>query len=175
MAQIDRYSPEQRERWAAFIRSLNPHSDPRAARLMDDFHTVGHQIYQLNEAALASADLSYAEFRVLMNLMFCEWAGECDGLNPSVISAHQGTSRNTISALIRNLEEKKLVARQLDENDRRRFRIHLTDAGRSKVLAHSAQIGRLIDQLFGALSDAEVETLSGQLRALDRRAQAIKE
>lgn len=175
MAQIDRFSPEQRERWAAFIRSLNPHSDPRAARLMDDFHTVGHQIYQLNEGLLTSTGLSYAEFRVLMSLMFCEWAGECDGLNPSVISAHQGTSRNTISALIRNLESKALVRRQLDEDDRRRFRIHLTDAGRERVRSHSAQLGQLIHQLFGALSDAEVETLSGLLRALDRRAQAIRD
>ena len=175
MAQIDRFSPEQRERGAAFIRWLNPQSDPRAARLMDDFQAVAHQIYQLSEASLASAYLAYAEVRVLMNLMFSEWAGECDGLNPSVISAHQGTSRNTISALIRNLESKRLVTRLLDEDDRRRFRIHLTDAGREKVRAHSAQFGQLIHQLFGALSDAEVETLSGLLRALDQRAQATKE
>lgn len=175
MAQIDRFSPEQRERWAAFIRSLTPQSDPRAARLMDDFHTVAHQIYQLNEAHLTSTGLSYAEFRILMNLMFCEWSGGCNGLNPSVISAHQGTSRNTISTLIRNLEAEGLVERHLDDADRRRFNIHLTDTGREKVRAHSVQFGQLINQLFGALSDTEVETLSGLLRALDRRAQALKE
>jgi len=175
MGQFDRYNPEQRERWSAFVRALNPAGDPRAARLMDDFQAVGHLIFQLSETTLQSAGLSYAEFRVLMVLMFCEWSGECDGLNPSALSAHQGRSRNTISALIRNLENEGLVERHLEEDDRRRFRIHLTDAGRAKVRQHSAQISRLIDQLFGSLSPDEFETLSSLLRTLDQRAQALKE
>lgn len=175
MKPTERHSEEHRNRWAAFVKSMHPNNNPRAARLMDDFRMVAHQVYQLSETSLESMGLSYAQYRILMSLMYCEWAGECDGLNPSEISTRQGTTRNTVSALIRSLEDEGLVERQLDESDRRRFNIHLTEAGRRKVLNHASQHFQMIDELFAILSDIEIETLGNLLRALSGRAQTLKE
>ncbi len=175
MSMTDRLSKEHREQWISFIQAMHSASDPHAVRLMDDFRMVAHQIYQLSESNLESTGLSYAQYRVLMSLLFCEWKGECGGLNPSEISTHQGTSRNTISSLIRNLEDEGMIERQLDNEDRRRFNIHLTEAGRRKVLDHAGQHIQMIDKLFSVLSPEEIETLSVLLRTLNRRAQTLKE
>ena len=175
MKPTDRFSIEQRAQWSAFVQALHPEIDPQASRLMDDFRLVAHQIYQLSETYLDSSGLSYAQYRVLMNLRFCEWSGACGGLNPSEISANQGTSRNTISALIRSLEEDGWIERSLDHQDRRRFNIHLSEAGRRKVTDLANQHTKLIADLFSALTDEEIESLSLLLQKLSRRVSALKE
>jgi DNA-binding MarR family transcriptional regulator len=171
----DRFSNTIRERWIAFIQKSHPDIDPRAARLLDDFRVVAHQVHQLSETNLDSSGLSYAQYRVLMNLRFCEWEGKCDGLNPSEISATQGTSRNTISSLIRSLEENGYIERQLDHEDRRRFNIHLSDAGREKAREHEHNHFKLIADLFSVLTPEEIDTLSTLLQKLGNRINSLKE
>lgn len=172
---MDRFSEAQRRQWSAFMRASHPEINAQAAQLMDDFRLVSHQIYRLSDMNLEESGLSYAQYRVLMSLRFNEWTGQCDGLNPSEISAKQGTSRNTISSLIRSLEENGLIARQLDMNDRRRFNIHLSEAGREKMIEQSNDHIELINQLFAVLSTEEMEVLSTLLQKLSQRAATLKE
>lgn len=169
------FSTENRQQLLAFAEFLYSGGDPHAIRLMDEMRMVSHRIYQLSEASLGAAELSYAQYRVLMNLYFEEWRGNQDGLNPSEISEQQGTSRNTISALIRGLEEQSLIERQLDQADRRRFNIHLTEAGRRRVRDHTNQHMQLVGDIFAALSPDEMETLSGLLRKLNRCVDRLKD
>jgi DNA-binding MarR family transcriptional regulator len=175
MAPEKHFDEEQRTQWMAFAQSILAASDPRAMRLMDEFRMVSHQLYQLNETSLAAAGLSYAQFRLLMSLYFCEWRGDCEGLNPSEISDRQGTSRNTISGLIKSLEDEGLVVRHLDRDDRRRFNIQLTEAGRQIIRDHSRFHSQIIERLFQELEPGEIETLSALLQKLNRRAKALKE
>ncbi|MCA9865226.1 MAG: MarR family transcriptional regulator [Anaerolineales bacterium] len=172
---MDRFSEAQRRQWSAFMRASHPEINAQAAQLMDDFRLVSHQIYRLSDMNLEESGLSYAQYRVLMSLRFNEWTGQCDGLNPSEISAKQGTSRNTISSLIRSLEENGLIERQLDMNDRRRFNIHLSEAGREKMIEQSNDHIELINQLFAVLSTEEMEVLSTLLQKLSQRAATLKE
>lgn len=171
----DRFSEAQRRQWSAFMEASHPEINTQAAHLLDDFRLVSHQLYRLSETNLEESGLSYAQYGVLMNLRFCEWSGKCDGLNPSEISAKQGTSRNTISSLIRSLEENGLIERQLDMDDRRRFNIHLTDAGREKTIHQSSDHVELINQLFAVLTTEEMEIFSTLLEKLSQRARILKE
>ncbi len=175
MSAHSRFTKEMRERWLSFMQTSHPEIDPQAARLFDDFRVIAHQIHQLSENSLDASGLSYAQYRVLMILRFCEWDGKCDGLNPSEISATQGTSRNTISSLIRSLEEGGYIERQLDSDDRRRFNIHLSDAGRNLAYEHEHQHFQLIADLFSALSPQEIETLSALLHKLSDQISTLKE
>ena len=52
---------------------------------MDQFRHVSHQMYRLGEASLNEAGFSYAQYRVLMSLLFDEWLGNSQGLNLSLI------------------------------------------------------------------------------------------
>ncbi len=158
----------------AFTRSLFTTSDPRAARLMDQFWRVSHRMFRLGEASLNESGLSYAQYRLLLLLLFEEWLGNNDGMNPSTISDQQGKGRNTISALIRGLEDDGLVERRLDERDRRRFSIALTEAGRQRVRQHANLHMRFVGDLFAAFTPEEMETLSALLTKLNSCAESYK-
>ncbi len=159
----------------AFAESLYAKGDPRVHRLMDELRKVAHQLYRLSEISLDESSLSYAQYRVLMNLLFNEWRGNTQGVNPSAISESQGTSRNTISALIRGLEEEGLIERQLDQDDRRRFYIRLTDAGRQKVRDHARQHMQFVDNLFAVFNSEELDTLGRLLSRLNQCAQLVRD
>lgn len=167
--------PQRAEQLKAFAESLYAEGSPRATRLMDQFRHVSHQMYRLGEASLNEAGFSYAQYRVLMSLLFDEWLGNSQGLNPSEISAQQGTGRNTVSALIRTLEDDGLIERRLDENDRRRFNIALTEAGRQRVRQHANSYMQFVDHIFAAFSAEEMETFGALLQKLNHCAQSFKE
>jgi DNA-binding MarR family transcriptional regulator len=99
-----------------------------------------------------------------MYLLFAEQMGERGELNPSEISNRHGVSRNTMSSLIRNLEDAGLVERELDPDDRRRFNISLTENGRSLVTDYARHHLANVGSCFSVLSPEEQETLSQLLR-----------
>ena len=163
---------DKRVRWRAFIESLNSDIDPRTVRLMEEMRIVSHALYQISERSLADLGLSFAQYRILLSLLFVEHEGEGQGLHPSQISERQGTSRNTISSLIRSLEERDLVERLLNKNDRRKFNIRLTEEGRTLAREHASEHFRLIGDCFADLTADEQQTLSRLLSKISLSAGA---
>ena len=151
---------QRREKWMALVRNLNPDIDPRAVRLMENIFSVSRMLHHRGESGLNEAGTSLAQYRALMHLFFAENMSERGELNPSEISDRQGVSRNTISSLIRSLEEDGLIMRRLDEQDRRKFNISLTDEGRALVTQYAREHFARINHFFAALSPDEQETLS---------------
>lgn len=167
---------EQRKKWMAFFQALAPEVNPQAIHLMDEMRMVSHALYQIGELSVAATGLSYAKMRLLMGLLFAEEIGDRpDGLNPSEISDRQGTSRNTISALIRDLEEEGLVERSLDPEDRRRFNIRLTESGRELVHAHVSNHLRTVAGCFETLDEEEQAMLVSLLSKLGVAVNETKE
>lgn len=166
---------QKRQKWLAFMQSLNPDVDPQALRLMDELGFVARTIYHIGEQSVEQAGLSLAQYRVLMHLSFAENLGDRGELNPSEISERQGVSRNTMSSLIRNLEEEGLVERSLDPNDRRRFNIRLTDGGRGLVNQHVRQHLAVVGRCFSALSPAEQRTFFELLDKVGSHATAVRD
>lgn len=148
------------KKWRDFIATLNPEIDPKAVRLIEAVRMGAHMLYQLGEASLAQSGLSYAQYRILMSLLLAERIENKQQLNPSEISDKQGTSRNTISSLIRSLEEDGLIARHLDTKDRRKFNICLTEAGRKKVSQHASRHMAIVASCFTAFSEQEQDQLN---------------
>lgn len=151
---------QEQEQWLTFVTSLNPEIDPHAMRLMDEMRRTAHAIFRMGENSISSAGLSYAKYRLLMRLHYGETVEGREGLSPSEISAHQGTSRNTISSLIRNLEEDGYIERHLNKKDRRKFNICLTMAGRALFREHASRHLEAINGCFGSLNAEEQATLS---------------
>jgi MarR family 2-MHQ and catechol resistance regulon transcriptional repressor len=77
---------------------------------------------------------------------------------------HQGTlgdkllqSKGNISTIISNLEERDLVERRRDPDDRRYVTVHLTDEGESLIAdVFPDHVQRIADTL-GVLDDEEIE------------------
>jgi MarR family transcriptional regulator, negative regulator of the multidrug operon emrRAB len=165
---IPPFDTQKRANWLAFLESLSPDTDAQTIRLMAQMRMVAHALYQISEASLAAAGLSYAQYRLLLSLLYVEQDEVNCSLNPSEISERLGTSRNTISSLIRNLEEEGLIARHLDQRDRRKFLICLTEAGRARVREHAGRHFKTVSRCFYELSHAEQESLSALLEKLGR-------
>lgn len=160
--------PQKREQWLSFFGRLSPETDPATIRLVGLLHRAAHALYQLSETSLSQSNLSYAQYRILLNLLFGEqFEGICE-LNPSEISERQGISRNTVSALISNLEKEGLIERQLDQEDKRRFKIRLTDSGRDIIYTHASNHFKTIQRAFQSLSAAEQAAMSQMLETLSQ-------
>lgn len=156
----------KREQFMQFIRLLSPNSDPRVFELMGLMRSVAHALYQLGEESLDETGLSVAQYRILTHLLFSEQMEDRPSLNPSELSERHGTSRNTVSALIRSLEDGQLIVRALDVQDRRKFNICLTPAGRELVQDNARRHFNAIDAAFNALSADEITTFIKLLQKL---------
>lgn len=112
-----------------------------------------------HERHMADCDLSGPRLGLLMRLELEERRGNQNGVRPTELSLNQRVSRNTISALLSGLEERGLVERRLDPEDRRAFRIRLTDRGRQIVSEHAPRLIDNHNRLAAALTTAEKNQL----------------
>ncbi|TRW99223.1 MarR family transcriptional regulator [Paracoccus sp. M683] len=118
----------------------------------------GHLIRRLNQRSTAifqdrmkeaGHDLTSVQFAALDML----------NLHPGTDQAGLATmiayDRATIGGVVQRLEQKGLVARQIDENDRRARRLTLTPAGHKLLMQLSPMVAALQAEILGNLSDAE--------------------
>ncbi len=166
MTEKDHHEHEQK--WVAFLQSLDANITPQAVRLMGDMRRISHSMHQIGAASITKSGLSEAQYLVLMSLYVGEEIDGRNELNPSEISKWRGTSRNTISSLIRGLEEDGLVERHLDKQDRRKFNISLTADGRSLISKHAHLQFRTLGTSFNKLTQKEQDTLSSLLNKLNQ-------
>jgi len=113
------------------------------------FNTVDEAISTIFQAH----DLTSGQFGVLETLYH---------LGP----LHQGAlgdkllqSKGNISTIITNLEERDLVERRRDPEDRRYVQVHLTDTGRTLIADIFPDHVRQIVDTFGVLTDEEIDEL----------------
>lgn len=117
---------------------------------------------------LGGTELSAARWRLLFLLLAEERRGNSGGVTPTHLSRGRKVSKNTISALLRGLEEQGLIQRTLDAADRRAFRIRLTDAGRALIEAAAPQHIEHLNGLLADLTPAEQAQLADLLTKLHR-------
>lgn len=163
MAEID---IEKQQRWIQFVQSISPEITPQAIRLMGDWRRVSHAMHQVGEASLSNSGMTEAQYLVLMSLYIHEQIEGRAMLNPSEISKWRGTSRNSISSLIRDLESSGLIVRHLDNEDRRKFNISLTADGRAQVSQYAHKQFRTVGGCFNKLTAEEQQALADMLAKL---------
>lgn len=123
-----------------------------------------------DEAAIVqhprAGGISGPRWMLLGRLLAEEARGNREGLSPTHLSRWQKVSKNTVSALLRGLEEQGLIERAVDPADRRGFRIRLTDAGRELVRStapqHLAYLNSLVEDLTSE-ERAQLLALLGKL------------
>ncbi len=113
------------------------------------------------ERSMPECELSAPRFGLLMRLESEERRGNTQGITPTALSYNQDVSRNTISALLNGLEEQGLIERKLDPQDRRGFRIRITDKGRKTVMEYTPRLVDFHNRLAGSL------TLEEQTQLID--------
>jgi len=97
-------------------------------------------------------------------VLLCLWREE--GLTQSELADRTVKDRTTITRILDLLEKKGLAARRKDANDRRTFRIHLTEAGRRAREVLFPLVRGYAEKIYADLLDAEfaaLETIMGKI------------
>ena len=115
-------------------------------------------------------ELSGPRWRLMSRLYIEEQLGNDQGVTPTVLSLSQRVSKNTISSLLRSLEDQLLIQRNLDPVDRRVFRIQLTETGRSLIQKSAPDRVAALNTMFSGLNKDEKENL---LALLDKLHQSL--
>jgi DNA-binding MarR family transcriptional regulator len=110
--------------------------------------------------------ISGPRWRILLHLFLSEKIGKLNGLTPTELSLFQRVSKNTVSALLRGLEEHGYIVRELDVKDLRIFHIHLSETGRQLILETASERIQGFNQMISCLSEEEVSHLTLLLKKL---------
>jgi DNA-binding MarR family transcriptional regulator len=160
-------SPEQRQVFWDFIHQVSPEADPMTIMLFGQVMKARNLLAQTAERDLGAGELTWAEMRLLMNLLRQERCSGEQGLLPSELSELLGISPNTVSALINNLEAAGYITRELHPRDHRKFVIRLTPSSRAVLKTKLHAHLQCVSHCFDALNSQERETLSNLLSRLN--------
>ncbi len=126
--------------------------------IANQYETLGDQLHDDQ-----AEHLSGPRWGILLRLAGEEERGNT-ATTPTYLSECQNVSKNTISSLLRGLEDQGLIAREIDPRDLRAFHIRLTPAGRRLIHASAPHRIRWHNQVVSQLTPDEraqlVELLS---------------
>ena len=117
----------------SLVQSLAGDAEMTGLELIRWLHMVTNAYAGAADEQLRDSGLSGPRWVLLFRLLAEERCGYGAGLSPTHLSQRQNVSKNTISVLLRGLEEQGLIERTLVPDDRRAFQIRLTAAGRTLV------------------------------------------
>lgn len=107
--------------------------------------------------------LTHAQFDIIATL------GNTPGMSYKELGERTLITKGTLTGVIERLEQKSLVLRERNSDDKRSFHVRLSDTGDAlfrevfpKVVAHGKQ-------LFAGVGDAEFDELEGALSKLRER------
>jgi DNA-binding MarR family transcriptional regulator len=144
----------------AFKQLLRQHGveDLHGLELMRLAHMIAHTYEHIIDEELSHARLSGPRWGLLLRLWGAEKLGHAS-VRPTQLSLAQNVSKNTISSHLRSLEDQGLIEREIDQDDKRQFRIRLSDAGRAVVEATMPNHLEFLNTLTAELTRAEIEQL----------------
>jgi DNA-binding MarR family transcriptional regulator len=107
------------------------------------------------------SDVSPRDVAILVHLVDAE-------LSPTQLADHLGLAAGTVSEALGSLEDRGLVERVRDEQDRRRVSVRLTAAGRGAIAVGSGLDESVLGEALATLSPAERDQVAAGLALLAR-------
>jgi DNA-binding MarR family transcriptional regulator len=137
---------------------LSEQEQPTGMEIAALIRMVANQYETIGNQPPRGETLSGPRWGVLLRLAAAEDNGH-PSITPTDLSRSQNVSKNTISSLLRGLEEQGLISRELDPNDRRIFNIRLTPAGRDLIRDTTPRRVAWMNQTVAQFSLEEQEQL----------------
>lgn len=117
------------------------------------------------QARMRDEKLSAPRWRLLLHLYVAEMRGET-AVSPTQLSRFQNVTKNTISSLLRSLEDDGLIERDLDLHDRRQFHIRLSSAGRELIRSATPVYVDYLNRLVSDLTPSEIDHMQALFEKL---------
>ncbi len=142
--------------------------EEKAKELGEHIHNLVHHFIlkqHSNNAALCSDNLSKQEVRVVETL------GKKGPCIMSELADNIMLAVSTLTGIVDNLVEKKLVRRERSEEDRRIVRVKLTPKGKDIYQAHEENHMQMSFGLLNSLDEEEQELLVQLFRKINNKIQ----
>lgn len=117
---------------------LEPRSDVAAPRLVDQL-SFSIQARRMRRHHFGSAQMSGPTWDMMLDLMLANANGRI--LSASDLATGAGVPLSSGLRMIASLETMGLVKRSIDERDRRRTIVRLTDAGTERMASYFEKVG----------------------------------
>jgi DNA-binding MarR family transcriptional regulator len=131
--------------------------------------TAFHGSNRLMQKAVAKLGLFPGQPKILETLL------AEDGLTPKVIGKRCVLDQSTVTSLLKKLEARGLMRREVHEEDRRSVRIFLTAEGR-KIAEAVAECGKQVDAaIFRGMTENEKALFLQLLEKVNRNMEAENE
>ena len=148
-------------RAAHLIEQDLPDADTEIFSLFFNLLSASNAASSVIEArAFRPKGLTWGSFRTLFTLMVL---GE---LNPNEIASRSGVSDAAVSGVLNTLERQGYLERTVDDTDRRRVRVSITESGRRLVLAAYGDQNKVESEVVALLTDEERAVLEEASRRL---------
>ena len=134
------------------------HDEP--ASVSDLFWAVARRLRHASRESLAPWEVTPSQLRALGTLM------RHGPVRPGTLAGHLGIAPRSATEVVDALEERGLVRRGTDPDDRRATLVVVTDAGRDLAAAVRSARASEADRLFAGLDDADRAELERLLRLL---------
>jgi DNA-binding MarR family transcriptional regulator len=148
------------------VRQFGGNVDPSGSEIGRLVRMVCNLYETRVDEALREQGLSGPRWGLLLRMFAEEQRGHAGGMSPTHMSRCQNVSKNTISSLVGGLEEQGLVERELDRDDKRVFRIRLTEEARRLVRETAPEHIAYLNALSSGLTADERQQLIGLLEKL---------
>lgn len=123
---------------------------------------INQALFSLSHAYEARMAREYPPSQTGMTLYDCAVLmviGQFTPITSRELTRHMDVAASTISVYIRRLTQKGLVRMEQDQNDRRNWWLHLTEAGQAAYNLMVEGTVRYTHDFLSVLSDAEQQTL----------------
>ena len=141
-------------------------------RMKDEFESVRHEallnivrtasfIGKISNTFFSKHHITEAQYNVLIVLKL-----ESQALTQMEIGERLVTSRANMTSLVDKLEKKQYVTREEVKDDRRAYKIHLTDQGKRLLDKVERAYVDKVEEIMTCISGAECKTISRSLERL---------
>jgi len=144
-----------REHLIKHLLTMTNGADIKGLELSSLIRTLANYYAAIVAQKKVPGELSGPRMGILIRLLVAENSGNKNGINPTALSHFQNVKKNTISSLLRGLEESGYVERNLDPNDKRVFLIRITEKGRKMMETVGPERLKTMNDLASDLTDEE--------------------
>lgn len=124
---------DKSERMRRQLKNMAAGEDIRGMEIAHDIRVLS-RLYDLAVSRSPEfGELSGPRLGILLRLLMEEEHGNTLGVNPTRLSLYQDVRKNTITSLLKGLEESGLIERSPDPSDRRAALVRISPAGRDLV------------------------------------------
>ena len=150
---------DQSERIRRQLKSMAAGEDIRGMEIAHSIRVLSRLFDLAVNRSPEFGELSGPRLGILLRLLMEEERGNTAGINPTRLSHFQDVKKNTITSLLRGLEESGLIERTPDPADRRAALVRISPAGRELVRSSAPARFAFMNRVTSSLGDRERDQL----------------